>query len=89
MFDLIPASLTPVLASLLPLIYNITLTLERYLCGSCQQHGIKGGYLVFHILCSDTQCAGQDLSGDMSNMLPRKKMCSDVFGQQHEGHTNY
>lgn len=75
MFDLIPASLSPVLASLLPLIYDITLTLERYLRGSCQQHSIKGGYLVFHILCSDTQCAGEDLWGDCHRTCCPERKC--------------
>ena len=34
MFDPIPASPTPALSSPLPLVYNVTLTLERHLCGS-------------------------------------------------------
>lgn len=43
MFDLIPASLTPVLASVLSLVYSITLTLARHLRGCASSAGLDVG----------------------------------------------
>lgn len=90
MFDPIPASLTPVLASLLPLNLQHHLNSgEAFVC-LCQPYTAAAraeGGILSSMYLAVMRSGRSDLYGISWDMLPGRQPCfSGVFEQQPEGH---